>query len=52
MKKRQRQSNGNGEDADYQGLITELEDTKKELSDIQSKLIKVWSHLTFDTARK
>uniref|UniRef100_A0ACD5YKJ4 Uncharacterized protein n=1 Tax=Avena sativa TaxID=4498 RepID=A0ACD5YKJ4_AVESA len=40
MKKRQRQSNGNGEDADYQGLATELEDAKKELSDIHSKLIK------------
>lgn len=40
MKKRQRQSNGNGEDVDYQRLITELEDAKKELFDIQSKLIK------------
>jgi hypothetical protein len=43
MKKRQRKFDGNGEDPDYQGLSTELEDAKKELSDIHSKLIKVLS---------
>jgi hypothetical protein len=43
MKKRQRKFDGNGEDPDYQGLSTELEDAKKELNDIHSKLIKVLS---------
>ncbi|KAM0916386.1 hypothetical protein ACQ4PT_010213 [Festuca glaucescens] len=40
MKKRQRHSDGSGEDADYQGLSTDLEAAKNELSDIHSKLIK------------
>lgn len=52
--KRTRESDGNGEvadehgvmdnpDQDDQGLSTELENAKKELSDIHSKLIKVRS---------
>jgi hypothetical protein len=40
-KKRQQNSDGSGEDADYQGLSTELDAAKNELSDIHSKLIKV-----------
>ncbi|KAK1627220.1 hypothetical protein QYE76_001535 [Lolium multiflorum] len=39
-KKRQQHSDGSGEDADYQGLSTELEAAKNELSDIHSKVIK------------
>lgn len=49
--KRTRESDGNGEvagehdvmDNPDQGLSTELENAKKELSDIHSKLIKVCS---------
>ncbi|CAM0949451.1 unnamed protein product [Alopecurus aequalis] len=51
MKKRQRQSNDNGEDVDNQGLITELEDAKKELSAIQSKLIKGFIDISGTGAR-